>query len=253
MVKWNRRFSTFHKSPHTYILISILLHLFFVLIYLLQPFMIYIHNPFSIDDNEIELLESVGNFDVYIINRNSDIDVVYLHGSRISASNHLTIAKNLEHNVILPFYPGYCTSEGICDEIEIKRCMLILSDILKKRGNKVRIFAQSIGTAVAYYLSNQIDYEKMVLENSIICLFSVIKRRWYGILYIFVYDRWLDKSIDEKNNITYLISEFDDFVGKDISHIGSNDYIILEGANHFNAYKKVKNYYKIINDALNME
>lgn len=240
-----------HKSLHTYIVAGSIAYIFVIVLYTLQPFIIYRHRSFTINDPEIQLLESVSKFDIYIINRCSDTDVVYLHGSRINPKIHLEIAKNLSYNVILPFYPGFCTSEGLSSEIEIKKCMLHLADILTQRRNKVKIFGQSIGTAVAYFLSTIIDYDRMVLENSFKNLDTVVKRRWYGFLRFLLYERWSNEGIEEAINIVYLISEHDNFVGKDYSYHGNNRVIILKEANHFNAYKTVPNYYEVVNEALN--
>ncbi|KAM0687836.1 bem46 protein [Conglomerata obtusa] len=226
-----------------------------------QTAIIYKENKFEI---ELNLLKSTKierhNFDVYIIDNQSQTDLIYFHGSRIKKENHLEICKALfdatKHNIIVPFYRGYGTSVGDTKETSIMIDIHILRQIMKARDTKQILFGQSLGAAIAIYYALDANVDKIIIENPFLSMKRVVKdfkfRKYLNFLST---EFWPScERIDKlRCPILFIISKLDKLINNKHSEVllklcKNGEKCVIEDANHFNAYRKDKNYFKRIAD-----
>lgn len=106
--------------------------------------------------------------------------LIYFHANAGNMGHRLPIAKQLQIylgcNILMVSYRGYGLSEGEANEVGMKLdAQAALDYVLEKdslKGQKIFIFGQSIGGAVAIHLTatNQGKVDGLIIENTFLSL-----------------------------------------------------------------------------------
>lgn len=199
------------------------------------------------------------NFDVYIVNRNADIDLIYFHGVSIAEDDYKKrlqyLKNNTECNIILPFYRNFCTSKGKLSDITAMKDLHILSHKLKNRKKKTFVYGLSFGCAASIYFANQYNVLGMLLENPFYDLKSVVKdfklRKYFCFL---ITDNWPNYKyiVNISCPVIFALSVQDKLIkpetnGKLLSDMCKNDTVYYsENAEHGDMFEKDENHKKYL-------
>lgn len=210
----------------------------------------YSPTQFKINEDILYSFQNnIGNFDVYIIDRTSDVDLIFFHGAGIHEDKYKERVRYLKDtvdcNIILPFYRNFGTSKGKVSDITTMTDMHILGHALKKRNKITYVYGLSFGCATGIYIANVLDVAGMILENPFYNLKSVVAgfkvKRFFRFL---ITDDWPNYQVikNVKCRILFLISKKDRLIspkdGERLSEIYSNARIYYSrDSDHTNMYK----------------
>ncbi|KAF9764491.1 Monoacylglycerol lipase ABHD12 [Nosema granulosis] len=210
-----------------------------------------------------QILDQNGqNIDIYIVDKESDTDLIFIHGSIASGKVYRQtldkMAEKTNCNVIGYYFRGMNNKRGQPTEKSIVEESFLVGDFVKSRGKKLIIYGQSLGCSVALSLANYLNIQKTILENPFTKYIEIIKNRSYvRWFYYLVVDTWDNiKRIEKyKGDLLIFTSENDTIVPSDNSyrlsklHKGTKVQK-LAGNTHFDVQKNV-NYHNYICDFIN--
>ncbi|KAF7682495.1 Protein ABHD13 [Astathelohania contejeani] len=250
------------------ILLFVILYLFFC-IFLFHPKLIY--QPEIRPSNKdfeyfVEGTEQIKiktadeiELDIFILNNNSDIDLIYLHGQSINLEIQKNKCKllsdNFNCNVIMPFYRQYLYNGGHAGEVELMLDIEGMSRYIveNRNKNKLIIFGTSLGCATANYLATILpqNYQFLViLENPFINLNYMANDRMgklYWIKFLLTEEWPNDQRVkylkNQKIPTMFIVSNKDETIKNYhsmhlIKMMGDTacSYVIMEEATHTNAF-----------------
>lgn len=261
------------KCPKLYIsLVSmcyIAINYTFFSIFLFQPNIIYRTNKFVSEATGTLYTKDNIALDMLIWESNSNIDLIYFHGSRIKQKVHFIICdklRALDVNVISVFHRGYGGSSGKPSEIGIMLDVdAILTYVVNKRTNKRFIaYGQSMGSFTALYFMLRMqqfiadgglinspghairDKNCMcigIIENPVLNFHSYLRSNWYTSAIRFLSTtKWQNDKLISRLNfpVLILLSEDDQLVdnknGTELANMApSCELKMLSRVGRFNA------------------
>ncbi|EEQ81636.1 hypothetical protein NCER_101864 [Vairimorpha ceranae BRL01] len=205
---------------------------------------------------KIPIYETYKKIDLFFIDKKSETDIVFCHGSIISGKTYKRLldkmAENTGCNVISFNIRGMFNKRGVPSEKSIKKELNDLVEYFKARKNRNYIFfGQSLGCSLAIYLNNLIP-GKCILENPFVDYKSTVKKlpiwKWFTFLIV---DKWKNNTFG-LDSVLFLLSTDDKLVenanGEQLALNCKNGIIrYLHGNTHFNSACN-NNYYKFIKD-----
>jgi pimeloyl-ACP methyl ester carboxylesterase len=204
------------------------------------------------------------DLNVYKIENKSDVDIIVLHGSRMSVKKHSEICRSIAReskcNVITMFYRGYGGNTGRPSELNLMIDVRALFDyVVRLRYNKkIGIFGQSLGCGTSLYFASLFDDSynlAIILENPFFCYRDLLKKKApYKFVYFLAVEDWPNNTRVQRianKSVLFLSAEEDALVPpgsserlKEVSN--RSKLYVMRGANHFNGHMKVPNFYEVI-------
>lgn len=198
----------------------------------------------SKDRNEIDL---------YLFNRSSSIDLIYMAGNMIVVEEYLDFCKFLSSvfdcNVVSMVYrgvagnPGTPSERGIVEDIKVVAQYLdsrMSSDGSGSGRTKKVILGFSIGAAAGIHLASSCSVDSMVLINPFMSLASLVEAsRFWHVLKFLLVDKWDNmKNIRNVDVPVYFIVSADDGIvpahhtDELIKNTERHEKHVIDGADH---------------------
>ncbi|EOB15255.1 Protein bem46 [Nosema bombycis CQ1] len=260
MDKYNSR-KRFIKICYSMVLLSLSIFLHFN-----QGLFLFQRNlTFKFKDDElIDVYTNIKSHDgkdinLYFHDRNSDIDLIFIHGSRVSGKIYKKILEQIAEKTncnVFGFYlrgvnnkRGEPSEKGIC--IEAKK----VGDYIKSRNKKVFIYGQSLGSSVALSLGIHLRVKDLILENPFTTFGTIVNYlKFLSYFSYLVVDKWdnIEKIKRHNGRVLFFISEFDKLVPNEESQTLANHHenskiIKLKNSTHFNVQQN-EMFYEHLND-----
>lgn len=211
-------------------------------------------------DVHAQIQDQDGNkIDIFLVDRKSDIDFVFIHGSiasgKVFKETLHKMAEETNCNVISYYFRGMNNRRGQPSEKSIIKESVIVGDYIKSRGKKIVVYGQSLGCSVALNMANSLGSSKLILENPFTKYIEIIEKlrflKWFSYLAVDTWDN-VERIKKNKGEILILASEKDQIVPYDNSYkladVHKNTKVKkLLGSTHFNVLKN-ENYFKYIKD-----
>lgn len=158
------------------------------------------NSPISVPNEDIKevILKTENNESLYnwhSITKDTNIVILFMHGNAGNIAtkiNKLETFKTLGFDVFLLGYPGYGESSGSPSEKNFVHAAKQGFDYLKSLGyanNKIVVYGESLGTAVAIQLAATIEARSVILEAPMTSIQEIAAEQ-----YPFIPIKWLIKD-----------------------------------------------------------
>ena len=167
----------------------------------------------NISEEQISISDSIQLLTWFAPPKNNNPTLVYFHGNAFDLGERAYRIKNYIDKgmgVLLPAYRGYSGNMGKPTEKNLYDDSEIIIDWLKKKllinENKIIIYGESLGTAVAIHISQFKKFKAVILEASFTSIASIAQKMYpiYPVKYLIwdkIYTNKINLHVQSKKQI----------------------------------------------------